>query len=280
MFKDVQLGIHLANQQRLEVPLTTVVGGVLYGALCNGWGDLDFASLYRVYSEPPKPDMPMALPEPAAVEPPAQAGEASPTEPRDTTIVSEAQPAPQDAPAGQAPESGAAPEPPASDATSEVKPSEEVKPVETEVVGKEAEPPHPVPAAEGEQSASTEAKSEEAISGEKPAVNEPAATGKVDAESAEEPKGKVDEPGEEKAGDAIPADASTAENAPESEPGVNAGESAKAEEKPISEEKSEAGEKSAAEVGVNGSDEDDAADAGLSGFFSRVFRRRGAPVQK
>jgi 3-hydroxyisobutyrate dehydrogenase-like beta-hydroxyacid dehydrogenase len=61
MFKDVQLGIHIANQQRLEIPLTTVVGGVLYGALCNGWGDLDFASLYRVYSDVPTAPEPLAV---------------------------------------------------------------------------------------------------------------------------------------------------------------------------------------------------------------------------
>lgn len=70
MFKDVQLGIHMANQQRLEVPLTTVVGGVLYGALSNGWGDLDFSSLYRVYSE--------AQPEPVALPPVVE--EAKPAE--------------------------------------------------------------------------------------------------------------------------------------------------------------------------------------------------------
>ncbi len=61
MFKDVQLGIHIANEHRLEVPLTTVVGGVLYGALCNGWGDLDFSSLYRVYSDAPPTQEPIAL---------------------------------------------------------------------------------------------------------------------------------------------------------------------------------------------------------------------------
>lgn len=72
MFKDVQLGIHIANRQQLEVPLTTVVGGVLYGALSNGWGDLDFASLYRVYSEaPPKTD-PFTLPSQPVEEPKAE----------------------------------------------------------------------------------------------------------------------------------------------------------------------------------------------------------------
>ena len=49
MFKDVQLGIHLANSLDLEVPATTVTAGVMYGALNNGWADLDFASIYKIY---------------------------------------------------------------------------------------------------------------------------------------------------------------------------------------------------------------------------------------
>jgi len=49
MFKDVQLGIHLANSLDLEIPTTTVTAGVMYGALNNGWADLDFASIYKIY---------------------------------------------------------------------------------------------------------------------------------------------------------------------------------------------------------------------------------------
>ena len=51
MFKDVQLGIHLANSLDLEVPATTVTAGVMYGALNNGWGDLDFASIFQLYEQ-------------------------------------------------------------------------------------------------------------------------------------------------------------------------------------------------------------------------------------
>jgi 3-hydroxyisobutyrate dehydrogenase-like beta-hydroxyacid dehydrogenase len=76
MFKDVQLGIHLANVHKLELPVTTVAGGVLYGALCQGWGDLDFASVYKIYSDAPKArEQVPSLPSPSVSESPAE-GEA------------------------------------------------------------------------------------------------------------------------------------------------------------------------------------------------------------
>jgi 3-hydroxyisobutyrate dehydrogenase-like beta-hydroxyacid dehydrogenase len=49
MFKDVQLGIHIANALDIEIPATTVTAGVMYGALNQGWGDLDFSALYKIY---------------------------------------------------------------------------------------------------------------------------------------------------------------------------------------------------------------------------------------
>jgi 3-hydroxyisobutyrate dehydrogenase-like beta-hydroxyacid dehydrogenase len=49
MFKDVQLGIHMANALDIEIPATTVTAGVMYGALNQGWGDLDFSALYKIY---------------------------------------------------------------------------------------------------------------------------------------------------------------------------------------------------------------------------------------
>ena len=49
MFKDVQLGIHMANALDIEIPATTVTAGVMYGALNRGWGDLDFSALYKIY---------------------------------------------------------------------------------------------------------------------------------------------------------------------------------------------------------------------------------------
>jgi 3-hydroxyisobutyrate dehydrogenase-like beta-hydroxyacid dehydrogenase len=51
MFKDVQLAIHLANSMNLDTPTAAVTAGVLFGAIKRGWGDLDFSSLYRLYSD-------------------------------------------------------------------------------------------------------------------------------------------------------------------------------------------------------------------------------------
>lgn len=55
MFKDVQLGIHVANALDIEIPATTVTAGVMYGALNQGNGDLDYAALYKVYESQVKP---------------------------------------------------------------------------------------------------------------------------------------------------------------------------------------------------------------------------------
>ena len=59
MFKDVQLGIQLANQFGIEVPATSTVGAVMYGMLAKGWGDLDYAAVFKAYEQSPpaqKPD--------------------------------------------------------------------------------------------------------------------------------------------------------------------------------------------------------------------------------
>ncbi len=55
MFKDVQLGIHVANALDIEIPATTVTAGVMYGALNNGCGELDFSVLYKIYESQVKP---------------------------------------------------------------------------------------------------------------------------------------------------------------------------------------------------------------------------------
>ena len=52
MFKDVQLGIHMANALDVEIPATTVTAGVMYGAINQGWGDADFSSVFRNYAPP------------------------------------------------------------------------------------------------------------------------------------------------------------------------------------------------------------------------------------
>jgi 3-hydroxyisobutyrate dehydrogenase-like beta-hydroxyacid dehydrogenase len=58
MFKDVQLGIRLANGLNIEIPATTVTAGVLYGAINQGWGDLDFSALYKIYAPHGHPALP------------------------------------------------------------------------------------------------------------------------------------------------------------------------------------------------------------------------------
>ena len=54
MFKDVQLAIHVANSMNLDTPTAAVTAGVLFGAIKRGWGDLDFAALYRLYHDEAK----------------------------------------------------------------------------------------------------------------------------------------------------------------------------------------------------------------------------------
>ncbi len=49
MFKDVQLGIEIANKLELDVPATSTVGGVMYGAVMKGHGDLDYAAVSKLY---------------------------------------------------------------------------------------------------------------------------------------------------------------------------------------------------------------------------------------
>jgi 3-hydroxyisobutyrate dehydrogenase-like beta-hydroxyacid dehydrogenase len=49
MFKDVQLGIGLANALDLDTPATAVTAGVMFGAIKRGWADLDFCSIYKLY---------------------------------------------------------------------------------------------------------------------------------------------------------------------------------------------------------------------------------------
>jgi 3-hydroxyisobutyrate dehydrogenase-like beta-hydroxyacid dehydrogenase len=50
MFKDVQLGIEMANSLDLEIPATAATAGVLYGGMSKGWADLDFASVFKQFT--------------------------------------------------------------------------------------------------------------------------------------------------------------------------------------------------------------------------------------
>jgi 3-hydroxyisobutyrate dehydrogenase-like beta-hydroxyacid dehydrogenase len=75
MFKDVQLGIHMANALDIEIPATTVTAGVMYGALNQGWADLDFSVLFKNYTTAASPEEFPALesgePLETALEPPS-----------------------------------------------------------------------------------------------------------------------------------------------------------------------------------------------------------------
>ena len=51
MFKDVQLGIHIANSLDIDLPATTATAGVMYGGLTKGWADDDVAVLGRAYQK-------------------------------------------------------------------------------------------------------------------------------------------------------------------------------------------------------------------------------------
>jgi 3-hydroxyisobutyrate dehydrogenase-like beta-hydroxyacid dehydrogenase len=64
MFKDVQLGIHIANSLDIDLPATTSTAGVMYGGLTKGWADDDFSVLARAYQkeDAPKPLAALASP--------------------------------------------------------------------------------------------------------------------------------------------------------------------------------------------------------------------------
>lgn len=244
MFKDVQLGIHIANQQKLEIPLTTVVGGVLYGALCNGWGDLDFSSVYRVYSELDQPEEKPALPAAAS------------------SAVVEDKKADEEAP----------------------KPA-----VETAEAAKEAEPV----ANKGEEPAVVEAVKAEAAPVESVAaspeptpleklpsvVAKPAKATVVDVSIVSEPIETAEKPKTETPKPESPGDAEIKPEVPVLE-AAKAGESKLEADAPASGKPKDASavvKAAMAEIGETGADAGGEEDSGLAGFFSRVFRRKGAP---
>jgi 3-hydroxyisobutyrate dehydrogenase-like beta-hydroxyacid dehydrogenase len=51
MFKDVQLATRLASTLDLDTPTTAVTAGVLLCAMKRDWGELDFASIYKLYED-------------------------------------------------------------------------------------------------------------------------------------------------------------------------------------------------------------------------------------
>jgi 3-hydroxyisobutyrate dehydrogenase-like beta-hydroxyacid dehydrogenase len=85
MFKDVQLGIHIANSLDIDLPATTSTAGVMYGGLTRGWGDEDFSVLARSYQKedlpPPLYVPPKPIPAPAAAKAPPALAEPPPAAP-------------------------------------------------------------------------------------------------------------------------------------------------------------------------------------------------------
>jgi 3-hydroxyisobutyrate dehydrogenase-like beta-hydroxyacid dehydrogenase len=88
MFKDVQLGIHIANSLDIDLPATTSTAGVMYGGLTRGWSDEDFSVLARSYQteNQPLPLYTPPSPKPLEKTPPAPA-------PADTNPPAPSQPA-------------------------------------------------------------------------------------------------------------------------------------------------------------------------------------------
>jgi 3-hydroxyisobutyrate dehydrogenase-like beta-hydroxyacid dehydrogenase len=86
MFKDVQLGIHIANSLDIDLPATTSTAGVMYGGLTRGWADEDFSVLARAYQ---KED----VAQPLAVTGPV-AREEAPERPKESAPVVEKKEAP------------------------------------------------------------------------------------------------------------------------------------------------------------------------------------------
>lgn len=58
MFKDAQLALNLANQNKLDLPALSTTASVMFKALQRGFGDEDFSVIARNYQDPP----PAALP--------------------------------------------------------------------------------------------------------------------------------------------------------------------------------------------------------------------------
>ena len=273
MFKDVQLGIHLANAAKLEVPLTTVVGGVLYGALCNGWGDLDFASLYRVYSEAPAPapEEPKALAEQPQEEKPAAADEFADREIEPLAVAPDAEEkrSEETAAVGDAvPEGLIATTPSAAEIEGDIFKRKDSSLEETKLEPSKADEAKTIDI-QVEEVKSDDVKAEEAksVAGKAEEIRVEDAA-KV-AEPAAAPAAELSVPLEEVTLKAVPPAASGASASvePSASPDAKAPTEATVAAKPDA-------------PAANGSEVEPDEDAGLAGFFSRVFRRRGTPVGK
>ena len=61
MLKDVQLGLQMAKAEGVATPVISATANTMSGGIKKGWGEDDFASVYRVYEE--EGGKPAALPE-------------------------------------------------------------------------------------------------------------------------------------------------------------------------------------------------------------------------
>ncbi len=62
MFKDVQLGMRLADSLGLDLPATGTIAGVMFQGITKGWGELDYSAVAKAFeaakSEAPAPVAP------------------------------------------------------------------------------------------------------------------------------------------------------------------------------------------------------------------------------
>jgi 3-hydroxyisobutyrate dehydrogenase-like beta-hydroxyacid dehydrogenase len=76
MFKDVQLGIQMANALDVDAPAAAVTAGVMFGAINRGWGEDDFATIFRTYED--QSGSQAALPQTSSTEDPVLTSDPAP----------------------------------------------------------------------------------------------------------------------------------------------------------------------------------------------------------
>jgi hypothetical protein len=78
MFKDVQIGLAMAEEKNIELPTAGAFAGIAMAGLQRGWGDEDFSVISRFYDFPgqghtlpetPAPESSKAVPLDKAAEP-------------------------------------------------------------------------------------------------------------------------------------------------------------------------------------------------------------------
>ncbi|SRR5579862_2279553 len=93
MFKDVQIGLHMANSRDLDLPATTAAAGILYDGMSRGWAEMDFSAVVKIYGDmqkaalPPTAEPEKALPAPEKPAPEKPAEEKPAEEPPPAAIA-------------------------------------------------------------------------------------------------------------------------------------------------------------------------------------------------